>query len=135
MAETWLHICITCQPGTAEAEPCAGRRLHDAALVLHQAAGPDPVRIAAVTCLANCERGCSASLSAPGKWSYLVGGLRPEQAADLLAYARAYAAAATGTVLRSGRPAALAQAIVGRVPPPGPATPTLARSRQVEPSP
>ncbi len=134
MGETWLHICTTCQPGSAEADPCPGQRLYDDAVALHDPAAGG-VRVAAVICLANCERGCSASLSSPGKWSYLIGGLQPALAGDLLAYARAYAASATGTVLRSKRPASLAQVIVGRVPPPGTAGPTLSSAPTTESKP
>lgn len=130
MDDIWLHICITCRTAPDdETEPCPGRRLHDAALELHRLAEAPRVAIAEAICLANCDRGCSASLSAPGKWSYLVGGLTPDLAEDLLSYAAAYAASTTGTVLRSRRPASLAHAIVGRIPPAGPAGPTLSSPR------
>lgn len=69
-----------------------------------------------MVCLANCDHGCSATVSAPGKWAYMVGDLGPEHAADLVAYGRAFAASATGAVLRSGRPKSLHHAILGRFP-------------------
>jgi predicted metal-binding protein len=52
----------------------------------------------------------------PGKWTYLLGHLREPDAADLLAYAAAYAASATGTVLPSRRAQALRDMIIARVP-------------------
>jgi hypothetical protein len=39
-------------------------------------------------CFANCERGCSVGIAATGKWSYVMGELTPEHAADLLAMPR-----------------------------------------------
>ncbi len=113
-----LHVCITCRAGTTpeagEAPP--GARLHAA---LADLLGESPtLRLAPVACLANCERGCSAAISAAGKWTYLLGGLGPAQAADLLAYAETYAASASGTVLPSRRPASLRHAVLGRVPAP-----------------
>ena len=113
-----LHICITCRAGAtlAEGQAPPGAQLH-AAL----AARPDAatlLRLAPVACLANCTRGCSAAISAAGKWTYLLGGLAPQHAADLLLYAAQYAASANGTVLPSRRPASLRGAVLARVPAP-----------------
>jgi predicted metal-binding protein len=113
-----LHVCVTCRAGEAlaEGEAPPGARLHDAIAAL---LGPEPkLRLAPVACLANCERGCSAAISAPGKWTYLLGHLAPAHAADLLTYASAYAASRNGTVLPSRRPASLHAMVVGRVPAP-----------------
>lgn len=113
-----LHICTTCRPADAElAEeaPRPGELLAQAAAAL-AAAGDAPAHVNPVVCLASCERGCTAALSAPGKWSYIVGELTPGHAADLLAYARAYGASPTGIVLRSGRPASLHHNIIARLP-------------------
>ena len=110
-----LHVCITCRAGAA-GEPVQGRLLHDAICALLPS-GPPGLRLAHVACLANCERGCSAAITMPGKWSYLLGGLRAAQAADLLTYAHAYIASASGTVLPSRRPATLRDMVIGRLPP------------------
>ena len=112
-----LHVCITCQAGQtlAAGEVPAGARLHAAVAAL---LGGAALRLMPVGCLANCERGCSAVISAAGKWTYLLGGLAPAQADDLLAYAALYAASATGTVLPSRRPASLGRAVLARIPAP-----------------
>jgi predicted metal-binding protein len=118
MSAPRLHVCITCRAGRepAPGEAPAGAQLHAAlAARLGDAAVP---RLAAVVCLANCARGCSAAISAAGKWTYLLGGLAPAQADDLLAYAALYAASATGTVLPSRRPASLGRAVLARIPAP-----------------
>jgi predicted metal-binding protein len=112
-----LHVCITCRGAEPpeEGRTPPGARLHAALAGLIR----DPaLRLAPVACLANCERGCSAAISAAGKWTYLLGGLSPALAADLLAYAATYAASRNGTVLPSRRPASLRAAVIGRVPAP-----------------
>ncbi len=113
-----LHVCVTCRAGAAlaEGEMPAGARLHAALARLLDA--DTRLRLAPITCMANCERGCSAAISAAGKWTYVLGGLAPEQAADLIAYAAVYGASATGTVMPSRRPASLARAVLARVPAP-----------------
>jgi predicted metal-binding protein len=115
-----LHICVTCRGSVDDdavlADPVPGLRLHDGVSALLRDAGDTAIGLKPVVCLANCERGCSAAISAPGKWAYMVGGLGPEHAADLVAYARAYAASDKGVVLRSGRPDSLRYAILGRFP-------------------
>jgi predicted metal-binding protein len=113
-----LIICTKCRAGQAldESVPTPGARLHAALERLIEGAGV-PVDLQAVSCLANCERGCSGAIAMPGKWTYLLGLLSPEHAADLLAYGAAYAASASGTVLPSRRPASLQRMVMGRVPP------------------
>jgi predicted metal-binding protein len=110
-----LHVCVTCGTGAA-GEPVRGLLLHDALSALLPS-GPPELRLSRVTCLANCGRGCSAAITMPGKWSYLLGGLDAGHAADLLTYARAYIASASGTVLPRRRPASLREMVVGRLPP------------------
>ena len=112
----YLHVCTTCRAGRplAEGETAPGQYLHDAVAGL--LGDGSPVALLPVVCLASCERGCTAAISAPGKWSYLLGGLSAVDAADLLTYGAAYAASRTGTVLPSKRPASLARAILGRFP-------------------
>lgn len=116
-----LHICMTCQPAGEESglpgEDTAGSRLHQAVADRIRAADLDAVvRINPVICMANCEQGCSAALSAPGKWAYITGYLSPDMADDLVAYAVTYGASKTGVVMPSKRPESLRGAIVARVP-------------------
>lgn len=115
-----LIVCTTCQAGRtlAPGEAPAGALLY-AALAGHLAQSPSapPAELRGATCMANCLRGCSAALAMPGKWIYVLGHLKPGHAADLLTYAAAYAASATGTVMPSRRPASLANVVLARVPP------------------
>ena len=116
-----LHVCTTCQAGLAlqPGEPPMGRTLHAAvARALADAGAHSPaVELRETSCLANCERGCSAVLSMPGRWTYLLGGLSPALAADLAAYARTYGKSRNGTVMPSRRAASLRDVVMGRAPP------------------
>lgn len=100
-----FHVCQTCAAG--------GQALHDALAAL---AEPGSVRIEGVRCLAACQQGCTATLSMPGKWSWLLGRLSPALASDLLVYAQAYSRSASGTVMPSKRPDTLRDIILGRFP-------------------
>jgi predicted metal-binding protein len=112
-----LIVCTTCRAGRppAEGETPLGAHLHAALAGLIAARGPG-IGLQEVACMANCERGCSAALAMPGKWTFLLGHLTPDHAADLLTYAATYAAHATGTIMPSRRPPSLRNAVVGRVP-------------------
>jgi predicted metal-binding protein len=111
---TTLHICTTCRAGLplAEGETAPGQHLFNT--VMSHATGA--LKVLPVKCLSSCDHGCAAAISAPGKWTYLLGGLTPALVPDLLAYAATYAQHPTGTVLPSKRPASLAKMILGRVP-------------------
>ena len=116
-----LHICLTCKPADEEqvapGEVAAGARLHDAVVDrLRVRDLAKSVRVNPVTCMANCEQGCSLAISAPGKWAYLAGYLSAELADDVIDYALVYAASKTGVVMPSRRAASLRNAIVARVP-------------------
>ena len=110
-----LHVCVTCRAGAplADGQTAPGRFMHGA-VAAHADAGAVDLR--EVSCLSVCDHGCAAAIAMPGKWSYLLGRLRPELAGDLLAYARLYAAHPTGTVLPSKRAPSLAGMIMGRLP-------------------
>ena len=111
-----LHVCTTCRAGRplADGETPPGQQMFDTIAGL--LAVMPVARIRGVKCLSSCDHGCAAAISAPGKWSYLLGRLDTSLAADLLAYAETYARSATGTVLPSKRPASLARVVLGRVP-------------------
>ncbi len=116
-----LHVCLTCRPAGAESvrpdTPTGGARLHDALIARVAARNLDArVRINPVTCMANCDQGCSAAASAPGKWSYIAGHLEAELADDLIDYALAYGESKTGVVMPSRRAPSLKDVFVARVP-------------------
>ncbi len=118
MTRATLMVCTTCRAGRtlADDETPPGTFLYDALAGLIAAGNEAPVTLAEVACLACCERGCACAIAMPGKWTYLIGGLTPELAGDVLAYGAAYVASRNGAVLPSRRPAALQNAVVARVP-------------------
>ncbi len=111
LAAHTLHVCVTC--GHPD-EPRPGLILHDRIAALMTA--DEPFALKPATCLARCGEGCAAAATAAGKWGYLLGRLSPDHADDLVAYARLYAAAATGTVMASRRPPSLKNVVIGRIP-------------------
>ena len=114
-----LHVCTTCRAGIepVHGRPVPGEILHDRLRSLLAERPDAPVLLLEVKCLSNCGRGCSAAIAMPGKWSYLLGGLDLDRAADLLDYAAIYAASSSGVVMPSKRPASLAAMVDGRIPP------------------
>ena len=116
-----LHICMTCRPAGAAPDapndPAAGSEFHDAVLRRLSARRLESsIRVNPISCMANCEQGCSAALSSPGKWSYIAGFLRAELADDVIDYALVYGASRTGVVMPSKRAPSLRDAVVARVP-------------------
>ena len=116
-----LHICMTCRPAGAAPDapndPAAGSEFHDAVLRRLSARRLESsIRVNPINCMANCEQGCSAALSSPGKWSYIAGFLRAELADDVIDYALVYGASRTGVVMPSKRAPSLRDAVVARVP-------------------
>jgi predicted metal-binding protein len=120
-ARAGLYVCMSCWrhgiKREAEGESTDGKRLFDELASRVSELGQEaPVRPIPVLCFANCERGCSVAIASPGKWSYLLGELGPEHAADLLTYAKTYNQAGAGVVLPSKRPASLEHAVIARFP-------------------
>ncbi|MCE2575882.1 DUF1636 domain-containing protein [Komagataeibacter sp. FNDCR2] len=109
-----VHVCVTCRRGLPASDSPQGRQLHDALAAL--ATGNPEIVVHAVNCLAMCDSGCAAVVATPGKWGWLLAGLGPEKAADLLTYIAAYATSRSGTVMPSRRPASLSDMVRGRFP-------------------
>ena len=112
-----LHVCTTCRAGlpVAEGEKTPGTRLL-AALALHPHLPPG-LRVVGVACLSACDNGCAVALTGPGRWSYVYGRLFPDDAPDILAGARAYAAAPDGLSPWRERPVIFRKQSLARIPP------------------
>ena len=112
---TLLHVCVTCKAASEAVEP-PGQRLYQA-LAESLAGTADGLELRPVSCLAACDRGCTAAIFKPGKpFGYLLGHLQPQHAADILDYARRYGASPTGSVMPSRRAPSLANSILSRFP-------------------
>lgn len=118
MTSSTLYVCITCRSeATSLQEPRPGARL--LAAVERQLAVEDAgLSVVAVECLSNCQRSCSAAVSAPGKWTYVIGGLDPDRhAGDIVAFARLHQAHDQGLPVWRERPDHIRKNTVARVPP------------------
>ena len=114
-----LHVCVTCRAGEPGDDTVrAGRRLYDALVGSHRRGdSPQAFRIVEVECLSNCNRGCSAALTAPGRWSYIYGDLNETSVDDLLTGAARYAATSDGLVPWRERPTIFRKGVIARIPP------------------
>lgn len=108
-----LFVCVTCRREGDLSEPRPGARLFAA---LKKQAGETDVQ--PVECLSNCTRSCTAAVAAPGKWTYVVGNLDPEQNVDdVLQFARLHGASADGLTVWRERPVHVRKNTIARVPP------------------
>jgi predicted metal-binding protein len=114
-----LHVCVTCRAGEEDDTVVRhGRRLHDALTEAQRRQDGTPAfRIAEVECLSNCNRGCSAALTGPGRWSYIYGDLSEASVDDLLTGAARYAATSDGLVPWRERPTIFRKGVIARIPP------------------
>ena len=131
---TRIHVCVTCRAEGEATEPLsarAGARLHAS---LTARAG-EAYAIVPVECLSVCKKPCTVSFAAPGKWTYVYGGLLPGEAEDIvLAGAALYEATSDGIIAWKQRPDALKKGVVARVPP-LPVTPAAPQPANAEAAP
>ncbi len=109
-----LFVCVTCRrEGDPPAEVRPGARLY--AALKDKAADLD---VQPVECLSNCTRSCTAAVAAPGKWTYVVGHLDPDQnVPDMVQLARLHRASPDGLTVWRDRPAHVRKNTIARVPP------------------
>ncbi len=123
-----IVVCASCRHPDGEREKdgrTGGAAMADA-LRAALAAAPElaDVRLSAWSCLMNCQRHCTAIVRAPGRMTYVLGGLAPDAAAaeGFVAYVREYRRSADGVVPYRQWPAAVKGKFVARVPPEPPAS-------------
>ena len=115
---TTILVCDTCR-FSAE-EKLQGEQTGGQILGAHIAARlPEGVRMRHHSCLMGCAHSCNAALSESGKYTYVLGGFRPEPdaAEALLAYARLYAESPTGQVAFRLWPGGIRGRFIARIPP------------------
>ena len=137
MATTILYVCVTCRstpPVTGDALRPGARLLAEVEqrLAADRAKGGDEgIAVVPANCLSNCPRGCSAAVSASGKWTYVIGDLDPEQhAGDIIDFARQHRAHEQGVPEWRERPEHVRKHTIARVPPVKPAAPAPAAPSQ-----
>ena len=115
-----LIICTTCRREGLPAEaPADGGRLYEAVRNLFETwPDRDGCVLTGVECMSGCNRSCTVGLAAPGKPSYLFGGLAPteETAADALALVAQYRDKTDGVLERRSRPESFRRGILAKIP-------------------
>lgn len=117
-----LHVCVTCRRGEEPLEPRearSGAKMCAAITAeLARRAASHAVELHFVECLSGCKRGCTAALSSPEKWTYVLGDLDPAtHAPDVLTFALQYAAHPEGVPIWRERPEIVRKSVLARVPP------------------
>lgn len=120
LGQTTLFVCITCRAQGVDSasadQPRAGARLLAAieAAPAEQRAG---VAVVGVECLSNCNRACTVAVTAPGKWTYVLGALDPDiHAQDVLTFAQLHQRHEAGLPAWRERPEYIRKNTVARVP-------------------
>ena len=114
-----LFVCVTCRrEGDPPAEVRPGARLYAALKAEALKAEGSDLDVRPVECLSNCTRSCTAAVAAPGKWTYVVGHLDPDQnVPDMVQFARLHQASPDGLTVWRERPAHVRRNTIARVPP------------------
>ena len=121
-AITEVIVCTTCRPaGVPRDQPAHGAALFEAVQIAAFDLDPGQlahVRIRGVECMTGCNRACTVTFQAAGKYLYYFGDLTAdtETAQHILACAQLHASAVDGTLLRNDRPARLRNGILARIP-------------------
>ena len=120
---TEVIVCTTCRPSDVPRDqPAPGAALFEAVQMAVWDVDPAQlanVRIRSVECMTGCNRACTVTFQAVGKYLYYFGDLAAdaETAAHIVACAQLHAATPDGTLLRNDRPARLRNGILARIPP------------------
>ena len=114
-ADVTIFVCKNCRDvDDPTIEPRPGALLAEASLALGIGG---KVIVRSVSCLANCKRGSSATIRRRDGWSYVFGGLTPDNAGDLLTGAALLACSQDGLMPWKGRPDSLKRGMIARIPP------------------
>ncbi|MEO0618530.1 MAG: DUF1636 domain-containing protein [Pseudomonadota bacterium] len=124
-SQTHILVCGTCKPegftgdDTERPGNLLARAISDAMQRSDSVAGDGSVAVKWVKCLSVCKRPCTAAISAPGKFTYVIGDLDPEtDVTDLLDFARLYGESGDGVTPWRARPECVRKHTIARVPAP-----------------
>ena len=122
-AAATFYICRSCvwsEPARERDGKRQGTFLLEAVHALIEAEPlPEALNLRAVYCLNGCTSPCNVGFRAAGKHHVRFSHLTPENAVDVIAYARAYQASATGDVAEDKTPAAMRGKMTVHTPPIG----------------
>jgi predicted metal-binding protein len=116
-SDVTLFVCVTCKYADEESER-PGRALFETLRTRLDGRAESNVALRAVECLSVCRRPCTIALSAPGKWTYVVGDLGVEaNVDDIIEAAGKFAATSDGLIPWRERPLSFRKGVISRVPP------------------
>ena len=122
-APATFYICRSCVWSESARERDGKRQgtflleaVHD---LIEAEALPEALNLRAVYCLNGCTSPCNVGFRAAGKHHVRFSHLTPENAADVVAYARTYQASKTGEVSEDETPAAMRGKMTVHTPPIG----------------
>lgn len=126
---TTVFVCVTCRAqatdGSADQPERPGARLL-AAINATSDEQRDGLVVTPVECLSNCSRACTVAVTAPGKWTYVLGALDPDaHAGDIIAFAQLHQGHDAGLPAWRERPEYIRKNTIARVPPLPRATPEV----------
>ncbi|MEZ5796780.1 MAG: DUF1636 family protein [Paracoccaceae bacterium] len=119
-----LHVCLTCADPDIEQRRKGEGGGADLLAALRAEVARRPwagaCTLLAFECLGACQRRGRVSISCPGKWGVVFGGLDDRSdVAPLCDYIGAWLARPCGEIVKAERPRTIRHKIIGRVPPVG----------------
>lgn len=118
--ELQIYICGVCRPKGADADHPGrpGRDLaRDLGAKLDQQGLSGRFELKMMQCMSVCKRPATMSIVSPGKFTFTIGDLDPETAADdIITFAKLYAASEDGIPAWSDRPVAIREGVIARTP-------------------
>ena len=118
--EIEIYICGACRPKGAEVDDPRrpGRDLAQDLEAKLKAEGLDErFSLKMMQCMSVCSRPATMSIVSPGKFTFTIGDLAPETAAeDIITFAKLYAISEDGIPAWSDRPVAIREGVISRTP-------------------
>ena len=122
MSEAVVHVCTNCQHPDYKSRrqgKAGGEALPEALLKALEERKLDHLfKIDLITCLGNCKKRCRISVATPGRWSWLIGEISPEDDfKELMDFLEDWLDAENALIPKQERSKWLMQHGLGRVPP------------------
>lgn len=122
MNEAVVHVCTNCQHPDYKARrlgKVGGEAFPEILKTALEEQGLNRTfKIELITCLGNCKKRCRISVGAPGRWSWLIGDLSPEDDfTELMDFLQSWQGAENGLIPKAERSKWLLRHGLGRVPP------------------
>jgi len=112
-----VFVCTACGFSEIPDQLSDGQKLHNSLKSL--TSNLTQINISPVDCLAVCERSVTVAFTAPGKWTYVIGDVDPENdETDIISVAKAVLQSSHGVPAMNERPPFFRKGVISRIPPP-----------------